>query len=294
MKKYRLIFAALCCSVTLFAQHKTYSGSYKLAVENTNGTATYSYEEIDDERIKDGVFEFKTTGTYEKISLIGSYKKGEKNGHWKSVLQGRSGSTAFLKMNVRDNRQAFLQPGTKNLLEGNYNNGLKEGKWTFTKSSVEYNYTSTANFKNGKFIGDFIASSSSTLHKRGDGLREYSLKGRFVEGGLPDSIWVGKWMDDSGIEYLIKITFKRGRFVLLKASNLSTGEEISSKYLNYTYISGVYAGKGVQVEWADSLPPIFKEMLGCWLWDETLMKDESVGNPSERLGRYLYLDWDRE
>lgn len=294
MKKHLLVFIAFCCCATLSAQHKTYSGNYKLAVQNTNGTSTYSYKEVDDERVKDGKFVFNSTGTYEKISLTGFYKDGKKDGHWKSVLQGRSGATSFFVVRVRDNSQAFLQPGMKNILEGNYNKDLKEGPWTFTKSGTEYNYISKANFKDGKFIGDFIASSSATLHKRGDGLRKYSLKGRFAEGGLPDSVWVGKWMDDSGIEYLLKMTFNNGRYVSIKASNLSTGENISSQYSNYISTSGAYTRKGIQVEWADNLPPIFTEMLGCWLWDETLMKDEFSGSPSDRTGRYLFLDWDRD
>lgn len=53
-------------------------------------------------------------------------------------------------------------------------------------------YNGKATFKNGTFYGDFTATASGTLHKRGDGLKKYSLKGHFSEGGLPDSLWVSK------------------------------------------------------------------------------------------------------
>ena len=278
-------------SISLFAQNQTYNGNYKLAVENIDGIAQYSYKEVDDERIKDGKFIFNTTGDYYKVNITGFYKDGVKDGAWKSSLRGHSGSS-FIKTRVRSNKIAFLQAGTTCILEGNYKDGARNGIWTFKKESTEFKYSSKATFKNGTFYGDFTATASGTLHKKGDGLKKYSLKGRFSEGGFPDSLWVGKWIDDSGIEYLLKMTFKQGKFVSIKVKDQSTGNDVTDNYKRYAYIAGMYANRGKCVEWADCLPGIFEILLGCWLWDETLMTDEFAGNPDDRQMKCLFLDWE--
>lgn len=52
MRKIILIFNALCCTIVLQAQNKTYNGPYKLAFEGFAGTAVYDYKEVDDELLK--------------------------------------------------------------------------------------------------------------------------------------------------------------------------------------------------------------------------------------------------
>lgn len=148
-------------------------------------------KEIDDERIKDGKFVFNTTDDYCKVNITGFYANGVKDGHWKSSLKGRSGNS-YIRTKIRSNETAFLQAGTTCILEGNYKNGARNDVWTFTKESADFKYNGKATFKNGTFYGDFTATASGTLHKRGDGLKKYSLKGHFSEGGLPDSLWVSK------------------------------------------------------------------------------------------------------
>lgn len=290
MKKIIYTLISISLSINLFAQTQTYNGNYKLAIENTNGIARYSYKDIDDERIKDGEFVFHTTDDYYNINITGFYINGIKDGHWKSSLKGRSGNS-FIRTKIRSNETAFLQAGTTCILEGNYKNGARNGTWTFKKESTDFKYNSKATFKNGTFYGDFTATASGTLHKRGDGLKKYSLKGRFSEGGLPDSLWVGKWVDDSGIEYLLKMTFKQGKFVSIKVKDQSTGNDVTDNYKDLAYIAGMYSNKGVCVEWTDCLPGIFETLLGCWLWDETLMTDEFAGNPNDRQMKCLFLDW---
>jgi len=98
-------------------------------------------------------------------------------------------------------------------------------------------------------------------------------------------------MDESGIEYLLKMVFDCGKFVSLKVVDQSTGNDITSQYAGYSYIAGVYADNGIQVEWTRNLPTIFEEMLGCWLWDETLMVEERSSNPDGRQMKCLFLDW---
>lgn len=53
MKKIIYTLISIALSIDLFAQKQIYNGNYKLAIENTNGIARYSYKEIDDERVKD-------------------------------------------------------------------------------------------------------------------------------------------------------------------------------------------------------------------------------------------------
>ena len=87
------------------------------------------------------------------------------------------------------------------------------------------------------------------------------------------------------------MTFKLGKFVSIKVKDQSTGNDVTDEYKRYTYIAGMYADKGVCVECTDSLPDIFESMLGCWLWDETLMTDEFASSPSSRQMKCLFLDW---
>ncbi len=294
MKKISSVLLCALLSMSVFAQNKTYNGSYRLAVANTDGTANYSYKEVDDERVKEGRFIYNNTGDYYKINISGFYKNGIKDGHWKSSLRGQRQGGHFIHTRIRSNDVAFLQAGTTCILEGNYKNGVRDGTWTFTKTSADFNYSSKAIFKGGKFYGNFTATASGTLHKRGDGLKKISLKGTFTEGGFPDSLWIGKWTDDSGIEYLLKMTFERGRFVSLLVKDQSTGEDVTQNYKDISYIAGMYPENGIRVEWTDCLPSVFETMLGCWLWDETLMNDESASNPNKRQMKCLFLDWNNK
>lgn len=271
----------------LFSQ--TYSGNYRLegVSSGMTGVATYDYKEVDDERIKEGKFTYSHTDYLGDFKMTGTYKEGQKNGHWCIESMGRKGS-GYQLQNYRKGKvqNALVKNDTKTVMEGDYVEDKKEGKWTLTQTDRTYGYKGVANFCKGLLCGAFEATASYKHHN--GQLCKYSLKGQFAEGGLPDSLWTAKWTDDSGVENLLKMTFKNGRFVSLVAKDLSTGANISENYAMMTFVSGLYAnnGMGIRKEDTSSLPDVFSKMLGIWTEDETLMtkgKEEAV----------LYLDWNR-
>lgn len=305
MKNYLfLTISLLFLSISLCGQNKTYQGAYRMAW-NITGNVTYEYKEVDFERVKDGKFLFNKTNDGNPnnytISISGAYKNGEKNGHWKSVLNGGIlGAYTIGPNSPSSNKEAFLRKGVITEMEGEYLRDKKDGKWTMTKTGKKftnsavrkenwgYSYNSTANFKNGKFYGDFIASEESEGYV-------YSLKGYFAEGGYPDSTWVVQWKDSKGIEYLMKLTFNKGQFVSIKTLDYSTGESIS--WINpekYSWINDMYRGKSrYEAEYGQNIPSPIGRLISYWLWDETLTTEEIPQTRRESGNEdYMYLFWD--
>lgn len=156
--KSKIFLTVICLmlfSLAMSGQKKTYQGPYRLAWGIT-GNAEYEYVEVDYERIKDGKFTFShqendNSAPY-KITIIGSYKNGLKDGHWKSVIAGReSGGGYFVESKPDKSNAAFIRNRTTTQLEGQYVSDEKEGKWVFSQAGFENGYNSTAYFKNGKY-----------------------------------------------------------------------------------------------------------------------------------------------
>lgn len=288
--KSKIFLTVICLmlfSLAMSGQKKTYQGPYRIAWGIT-GNVDYEYVEVDYERIKDGKFIFNNQengnpAAY-KIAISGSYKNGLKDGHWKSVITGRESRGGYLvEFKPDKSNAAMIRDGATTQVEGQYVSDVKEGKWVFSQAGSGSRYNSTAYFKNGKFIGEFIATRKIEN-------RFYELKGQFVENGLPDSTWVVKWNDADGIDYVLKMEFSKGQFRSLKVVDLSSGENITSRYENYTYVSGCYAGDnwGVKAYWAGALP-VIELLVEPWLWDETLSTEKNNGKMT-----YMYLDWNRD
>lgn len=152
----------MMCSLPMFSQKKTYQGVYRLAWQ-ISGNVQYEYNEIDFERIKDGKFIFNTQDTGNsssyRIEITGMYKNGMKDGYWKSVSYGgESAGYVVPSRPSQTSKDAFLRKNITSRMEGEYVLNEKQGKWVFTQVGPNYEYNSTAYFKNGKFYGDFIAT----------------------------------------------------------------------------------------------------------------------------------------
>lgn len=301
MKNYFISIALLMCCTSASAQLKTYSGPFKVAVNRTNGDervgkATYTYKEVDDERVKEGKFSFTTDEMMQPITITGAFKNGKKNGHWKTVTQGRN--TYQNMMHSLDTEcsaiNVLITNGVKTVMEGDYSDGQRTGKWTFSKTDLKTGttYKSEATFKDGKFYGSFVGTYH-VIKMSGDILyRDISVTGQFVEGGLPDGIWKASWKTSDGIEYLSKLTFNKGKAVSFKVTDLSTGEDLSKDRNNTgnAFIdhnpNNKYVGKGIKAEpRAVYIPMPFQMMLTGWFVDESLLTIER--NDIE----IMFLDW---
>lgn len=302
MKYLFLSITLLVCCLIANAQLKTYSGPFKVAVNRANGDdrtgkATYTYREIDDERVKEGKFSFTTDEMMQPITITGEFKNGEKNGHWKIVTQGRANTYQNMMYSLDTNCSAInvlITNGVKTIMEGNYIDGLRTGKWSFSKTDLKTgtSYKSEATFKNGKFYGSFVGTYHVTKISGDILYKDISVTGKFVEGGLPDSVWKAKWKTADGIEYLTKLTFNKGKAVSFKVTDLSTGEDLS-KDINNTgndFLEhnprNMNVGKGIRSDSrAVYFPMPFQMMLTGWSVDESLL---TIDRDDMKI---LFLDW---
>lgn len=288
MKKI-LFIAATLCAICCYGQKSTYSGPYKLQglSDGTTGEATYEYTEVDDERVLEGKFNYEHSNFRGTYKITGIMKNNAPFGQWTFTSEGRKGGSYNIpRITYGKIGNNIVMPGVKTIMIGSYNeNGKKNGKWTLTQTCGKYGSKGTAHFTDGYISGDFEASAIALNHSS-QKEQKYSLKGQFAEEGLPDSTWVGKWTDDSGLEYLLKITFNKGRFVSLKAKDQSTGQDISGKYSDWMFVNGKYAGQGKKNEGTENLPDIFSQLLGIFLGDPIFLSEEPSPNG-------MTLDWDR-
>ena len=135
MKKMFLSILLMACFASVNAQLKTYTGPVKVAVNRGNGqyrtgNVTYSYKELNDERIKEGKFSFTTDEYGQTIKINGEFKDGKKNGHWKIFTQGSDGIQDML-YSLRNTAaiDVLITKGVETIMEGDYLDGLRTGKW---------------------------------------------------------------------------------------------------------------------------------------------------------------------
>lgn len=299
MKHLFLSIALLTCCASANAQLKTYSGSFKVAVNKATGScrtgkATYTYKEVNDERVKEGKFTFTTDEFMQPITITGEFKDGKKTGHWKTVTQGRANTYQNMMYSLLNGNaiDVLITNGVKTIMEGNYLDGKRTGKWTFSKTDMATGttYKSEASFMHGRFYGPFVANYHVTKMSGDIIYKDISVTGQFILGGLPDSIWKAKWTTNDGIEYLSILTFNKGQFVSYKVTDLSTGENLSNdsnntgnEFLNHNRRNGY---KGIKAyPKAEYIPMPFQMMLTGWSVDESLLtidrKDMDI----------LFLDW---
>lgn len=288
MKKILFILATLC-AICCYGQKSTYSGPYKLQglSDGVTGEVTYEYKEVDDERVLEGKFNYEHSNFRGSYKIMGTMKNDVPCGLWTFTGEGRKGGSYNIpRINYGKIGNNIVMSGVKTIMIGSYNeNGKKEGKWTLTQTCGKYGSKGTAYFTDGYISGNFEASAI-VLNHSSQKEQKYSLKGQFAEEGLPDSTWVGKWTDDSGLEYLLKMTFNKGRFVSLKAKDQSTGQDISEKYSKWMFVNGRYAGQGKKNEGTENLPEIFSQLLGIFLGDPIFLSEEPAASG-------MTLDWDR-
>jgi len=299
---FSIALLSYCASAN--AQLKTYSGSFKIGEDRANGIflgrngkVTYSYKEVNDERIKEGKFSFYTDEQRQSITITGDFKNGKKTGHWKTVTQGIPNYYQNMMNSLDANCNAFdvlITNGVKTIMEGNYLDGKRTGKWTFSKTDLGTGttYRSEASFKDGKFYGPF-AGTYHVVKMSGDIIyyKDISVRGQFVEGGLPDSTWKAKWTTTDGIENVSILTFDKGKAISFKATDLSTGEDISKSMNIHTDIfkhnpNKIDDGEGIKPNpRAMYIPMPFQKMLTVWFVDESLLtmdRDEI---------KILFLNW---
>lgn len=303
MKFLLLSFALLSYCASADAQLKTYSGSFKIGEDRVNGIflgrtgkVTYTYKEVNDERIKEGKFSFNTNEQQQSITITGEFKNGKKTGHWKTVTQGIPNYYQNMMNSLDANCNAIdvlITNGVKTIMEGNYLDGKRTGKWTFSKTDLGTGttYRSEASFKDGKFYGPFVGTYH-VVKMSGDIIyKDISVRGQFVEGGLPDSTWKAKWTTADGIEYVAILTFNTGKAISFKATDQSTGENVSKGLNIHTDIfehnpNKIDDGEGIKPNpRAIYIPMPFQKMLTGWFVDESLLTlDRNEIN-------ILFLNW---
>jgi hypothetical protein len=126
MKKITLVTVMFLLSITVVAQLKTYSGAYD------RGTATYTYKEIDYERIKEGSFSFlyKEPGFVQKITA--TYKNDTVDGKYTNSV------TVTDKKLFPDSPYRYTGTITST---ANYINGAPYGTWKYSVLTKRVNIT---------------------------------------------------------------------------------------------------------------------------------------------------------
>ena len=292
MKRRLLYLLASLCAICSYGQKSTYSGPYRLPALSygAGGEATYEYIELDDERILDGKFICTYPVSIGVYKMEGLMKNNKPFGSWTFTGEGSSVGSYDVVRFWNGKINGLVKRGVKTIMKGNYNeNGKKDGKWTLVQTDGKQGYQGTAYFTNGYLSGSFEASA--TVADESDRVDKFSLRGQFAEEGLPDSTWVGRWnWNTGGVEYLLKMTFDKGRFVSLKLKDQSTGQDISEEYSDYTFVSGIYANdfaeNSKRNEGCQNLPDVFALLLGAFLGDPLFSSENPTSSG-------LTLDWSR-
>ena len=280
-----IVFAlGIFSPIILWGQNQIYKGPYRAAL---TGNVYYEYQDIDGSRVKNGKYSFNSNNDSYSVSVTGTYKNGEKNGHWKTIAKTNDGLMFGLGISCRSNTAAIVS-GNSTIVEGDYVNDKREGKWTFYQTGTDLTggdlyYNSTANFSRGFFTGDIIVSAKAYDN-------EYSLKGQFAELeneqeenpvstlGLsnkaipyPSGTWVVKWTNSDGFQYMLNVTFEQGSIVAIKSTDFSTGDEIQdySKYIQ-DFSAPYNRIESLKVFGQGFLPDPMEELLKNWIWDSTL------------------------
>lgn len=193
---------------------KTYNGVFE------NGKAIYQYFENNDlERIFDGSFSYtasinsirnKKIGIENDSYLIeGQYKNNLKNGIWSEKKT----------YSLDENGNNYLT----NNFSGNYENGLKVGKWTYNSKGVKdskiYEKTTDFNYNKNILIGKIFS--------------EGHIDGNINNDGIFQGIWNIK---TQGKEYIAEFT--NGIFIKLIVRKIENGD-ILFKYLVSDYYKGI-------------------------------------------------------
>lgn len=203
--KIILLLYIILFSYGLQAQTKQYSGVYKIS-SYIEGNATYSYMEINDQRIYEGEFTFSTDYVFgSKISIYGNFKNDRRDGRWQVVV----------------NNQKTI---------GNYNNGQLSGecKYSAGKSvnpNALFDEQCVAHFENNHFVGSF--SYKRNLNKVRAGMpNKLSIKGDFDEKGHLTGEWILEYSHWNSVVYKERRNYYRGLLIELKKTDTSTGKVI--------------------------------------------------------------------
>lgn len=198
MKKTLITILTSTLSLTLASQDlKTYNGSFE------SGTASYQYYENENyERIYNGSFSYKETSGK---SMTGNYVENQKHGNW--IFKDE------------------INASWRYLIKGNFKNGKKQGKWTYTgthlKSNKEY-LKLIANYNNGKLVGSF------SLFTNQSDKNFTKINGVFDTAGYFEDEWITKVSrayrggTSSEIEQIFK--FRQGVCYFFLERNVQSGE----------------------------------------------------------------------
>lgn len=212
---------------------KTYNGNFNSI--NFQGTASYSYyEDNSEQRIFNGPFSFKAPKAGASVS--GSYSDNLKNGNWKIVLTNVPNTELIMKYSItatvsgsydkgnlngmwtlsRTKIISFSESGISNYYKAQisaFSYLFDEKKIDFSKSSSATE-TSTVNFSNNKFAGNFIYSVN-----KGKSI----VKGQFNENGYFNGAWSITYYQDGVLISQTK-TYLNGLLLTVKSKDNSTGE----------------------------------------------------------------------
>jgi hypothetical protein len=197
-KYFLVLFILPSLSISLFAQHQTYKGRYRLGEYGYYGNVEYTYLEKNDRRIFDGQFKFTTSSGN---SFEGIFKNGVKEGEWNFFYDGNS-------------------------IIINFKNGMRDGLFQIQhRRGVPY---FNLMYKENKVIGSYKNYSYSSYNK--------SYEGQFDEDGNATGQWVIK-RTESGILFTRILEFKKGVCYRDVETDESTGaKKVNSKYVDLAFI----------------------------------------------------------
>ncbi len=245
------LFLATASLIANGQTNQTYNGNFNSI--NFRGTALYSYyEDNSQQRIFEGPFSFKVANGGATIS--GNYKNSQKNGLWKINLTNVANTDIVMKYSITASSS------------GSFENGNLEGPWTlnrtkvisFAESGISSYYksslnvmsylfdgktvdfsksstvteSSTANFKNNRFTGNFSYSVNGGKSK---------VTGQFDENGYFTGTWSITYYQ-TGILISQTKTYQNGVLMTVKSKDNSTGDittiydksvEVSEFFQNY-------------------------------------------------------------
>lgn len=267
-------------SISAFAQEiKTYKGAYVLA-KQFNGIASYSYKELDDVRIKEGLFTFSYVYKWEVIKINGKYLDGKRNGRWETITN--TGGPRILVVDPQNNTNALMGDGIYKI-SGEYINDLREGPWnliggSLINNTVKSSIKSKANFKDGRLNGAFTYEyNDPTNHARFSSIK---VDGNFSNDGFATGIWNIKFLSWNNIENKDIIEFDNGFLISYQRIDLSTGEK--KEFIDDSF--GRWLSKKEDIVNKDSF--IIKNLyfpdvpigssLVSWLGDPTFMEYQTL------------------
>lgn len=208
MKKYSIIILCLLLANLTNAQNQNYNGPLQ------GGQATYEYYENDNyERIYNGKFSYAKKERDESVMVTGFFKENSKEGNWSYTTKDINFKYEY---------------------KGSYSNGYMNGDWVYYSEMYgfdkkTYKSSSTASFKDGKFIGKLIFTKDD----------KNKLEMNFNSDGLLEGNWECKY-EESEQQIVDTRKYIKGVLTFRLLRNIETGEVIE-KFDNTDFVQSFFS-----------------------------------------------------